>query len=534
MKKLSLLLLCALSALAGAAQTGVGVSNFQATQGSATTATFTVSWTPNSGTGRDSVWVFVDYNIRGTMERLPLNSGSLTNPSQDGASIKVAGNAAGAWVIAPAGGEAFSATVTLLSSTTYSYGSCAYAIPQPPEAHYTAYNAVKFTGTPPFELTFAGGGGSVSVPATTYTFPAGKTLTAFTDATRAPGIFTCTMPIVNPTSRNRIICNNTTAQLNVSASSATTNTYQWQWYKNGEAVTEGSGGTTNSYTTGALTNGATYSVATSIGACSVTNTIVVSMSTVTQCCNNDGVTYTKPESTVNFTAFSPCSATEVGTVWYLTDTRTYGNNQTYKVKKMPDGTIWMVQDMMFGNCSETSWVQESNYPGQAATTITPTVAPGYVGHCWTKAPSITKFAYTWGGAMNCSAPPINGDQCACGTSTASSTCGICPVGWHIPSGYVDGELYVFLDLLRTREGCDPATTVPCLAEFAWWEPEWGCFGDPLSNCYSSTFMYAMWTRSYKTYTWRSVLRAWVEGNRTSNNGIWDTYSAAAVRCVRNY
>jgi hypothetical protein len=185
MKKLSVLLLCALSALAGEAQTNVSVFNFKATPGtSATTATFSVSWT---SAGNDSVWVFVDYNTAGTMKRLPLTTATVS------AGTVRSPNKWGAWVVAPADGGDFSATVTLSSGTTYSYGSCAYAISRPPKALYTAYNTVAFTGTPPFELEFEGSS-SVSVPAAIYTIPAGSTLASVTDATRAPGIINCKEP----------------------------------------------------------------------------------------------------------------------------------------------------------------------------------------------------------------------------------------------------------------------------------------------------------------------------------------------------
>jgi hypothetical protein len=189
MKKSLLLIICSLSALAGAAQTYVSVSNFNANIGSsATTVTFNVSWT---SAGNDSVWVFVDYNTQGTMKRLPLTGATTTL----GTVHRPDNNNQGAWVIAPASGE-FATTVTLSSGTTYSYGSCAYAIPQPPTGQYTAYNVIKFTGTPPFDLTFKDAGGSVSVAAGTYTLPAGKTPASFTDATRAPGIIRCKAPAV--------------------------------------------------------------------------------------------------------------------------------------------------------------------------------------------------------------------------------------------------------------------------------------------------------------------------------------------------
>jgi uncharacterized protein (TIGR02145 family) len=334
MKKLSLLLLCALSALAGAAQTDVSVSNFQAMQGASATATFSVSWTPASKTGSDSVWVFVDYNTAGTMKRLPLATATASVGTVH------APNEWGVWVVAPVtGGARFATTVTLSSATTYSYGSCAYAIPQLPVAQYTGYNAIKFTGTPPFELTFTGSGGSVSVPATTYTLPAGKTPASVTDATRAPGVITCTTPSFVRQPGNTTICPETAAMLDAMTRQAAI----YQWYKNGDPVSSESSGTVTSYTAAAAA--ATYWVVATIDACSATSDSAAVSVNSAGC--GDGCT--KPEATVNFTAFAPCTDAVVGSTWYLTDTRESANKQTYRVRKMPDGKIWMVEDLKFGD-----------------------------------------------------------------------------------------------------------------------------------------------------------------------------------------
>jgi hypothetical protein len=59
---------------------------------------------------------------------------------------------------------------------------------------------------------------------------------------------------------------------------------------------------------------------------------------------------------VPFPAFNPCNAV-TDDYWYLTDARESNNVQTYKVKKMADGHIWMVQDMKFGDkCNKTTFI----------------------------------------------------------------------------------------------------------------------------------------------------------------------------------
>jgi hypothetical protein len=64
-----------------------------------------------------------------------------------------------------------------------------YASNYPPVATYTPLKAIKFTGTPPFDLVLSPGS-SVSVKEV-YELQGEQKLTSFTDKTGAPGIITC-------------------------------------------------------------------------------------------------------------------------------------------------------------------------------------------------------------------------------------------------------------------------------------------------------------------------------------------------------
>jgi uncharacterized protein (TIGR02145 family) len=162
---------------------------------------------------------------------------------------------------------------------------------------------------------------------------------------------------------------------------------------------------------------------------------------------------TMPGSTVNFTAFNPCSNAVTGDYWYLTDTReaAYGNTQTYKVKKMADGHIWMVQDMKFGNkCNKASALDGSS--GQDLKgNITSLNDMTYYGDCsaatTTSTPPNRGYWYNWAAAINKSGAYYgSSSNVGCGgtgsgtTDTNPGACqGICPVGWHVPTGDPSGE-----------------------------------------------------------------------------------------------
>jgi uncharacterized protein (TIGR02145 family) len=189
-----------LSSVVLSAQTnGVTVENLVVNIGSPSTVTFNVSWAPLTppAVWSDSVWVFVDHNVNGTMERLELLSSGATLTATSAPDVgrveQLAGNIKGVRVIGNARtNSSFSATVQLLTTTTNVAGACAYASNYPPVAEYATASSITFTGAPPFDLVLSTGG-QISVQ-TGYELVGGQTLVSFTDKTGAPGIIKCIPP----------------------------------------------------------------------------------------------------------------------------------------------------------------------------------------------------------------------------------------------------------------------------------------------------------------------------------------------------
>jgi hypothetical protein len=191
MKKILLLMMCCPMILS--AQNGVTVSNLVANSG---TVTFNVSWKSAGmpAPWSDSVWVFVDYNHAGRMERLPLSGATLSVPTWSAATVIFGkdGNKQGAWVMGNArSAGSFSATVRLLTDITDVAGVCAYASNYPPVGTYRAENTrIEFTGTPMYKMVLKKSGGSGTLTDFSdgsYTIREGYTVTSFTDKTGAPG-----------------------------------------------------------------------------------------------------------------------------------------------------------------------------------------------------------------------------------------------------------------------------------------------------------------------------------------------------------
>jgi uncharacterized protein (TIGR02145 family) len=173
-----------------AAQNGVTVSNLAVDAG---TVTFNVQWTNNHAPDfvwSDTVWVFVDYNKNGVMERLLVTSAT----ASAGTVIKIPNNDKGVWVAGNARTNgSFSATVKLLTAIKDIGGACVYGSNYPPVGKYSSADKIEFTGTPLYNIVLKnnGGGTETRTESSPYTVPAGYTVQSFTDKTGAPGKLGC-------------------------------------------------------------------------------------------------------------------------------------------------------------------------------------------------------------------------------------------------------------------------------------------------------------------------------------------------------
>jgi uncharacterized protein (TIGR02145 family) len=531
-KNLLLMMMCCPVILA--AQNGVTVSNLAVAAG---TVTFNVNWKNTSmpTLWSDTVWVFVDYNNKGVMERLPLSPGAtLTATSPGGKVIEETGNNKGVWVVGNARSTgSFSATVKLLTAVMDVGGACVYGSNYPPVGKYISTSEISFIGTPEYKVVLERGDKS------TYTatvdkneplpIPNGEVALSFTDKTGAPGTFTC-IP-------------STIYDLEVSASS---------FCEGGIGVTFALSGTDDGqiyelYRDGTLVvatldgdgSAATFSDAMNVVGTYTARTIPGGVFCPAEMNGNLPVAIitdpTSPGAMVDFTAFNPCTDAAVGTVWYLTDTReaSYNNTRMYKVKKMQDGRIWMVQDMKFGNlCGITfSGSNGSDQTGKVSNIGT------YYGDCTTLTnggtPPARGYLYDWAAAIN-KAEAYYGTTtnpgCS-GTGSSANACqGICPAGWHIPTGYNDGEFYD----LHYNYGRNCATNNDdCWDASSTWE---GVLGGYCTNSGS------LGGQGGSAYYWSSTYFDSDNAYRltfNSNNvrpGInaANNYAGFTVRCVRNY
>jgi uncharacterized protein (TIGR02145 family) len=244
---------------------------------------------------------------------------------------------------------------------------------------------------------------------------------------------------------------------------------------------------------------------------------------------------TAPNSTVNFTAFDPCPDAEIGTEWYLQDTRESDNNQTYTVRKMADGRIWMVQDMKFGNLCGTDLLGSSTVTGDQTGKVTTLIDKIYYGDCTTSANTATPvnrgYLYDWAAAIN-KAGALEGSTsnvgCS-GTTTAANACqGICPEGWHIPTGGSSGEFNNAKTKFQSTYGC---STDACWNASSQWEGTLGGYYEK-GALYKQGSDARYWSSTYFIITHSYTL--YFYSNSANAVYMCDKYNGRTVRCVRNY
>jgi uncharacterized protein (TIGR02145 family) len=235
-----------------------------------------------------------------------------------------------------------------------------------------------------------------------------------------------------------------------------------------------------------------------------------------------------PGSTVDFTVFSPCVAS-VGATWTLKDTRESGNIHSYKVKLMADGHYWMVQDLKFGNQCGTAFSGSSGSDKSGTTNVSSIGT--YYGDCINNTYTGAGNLYDWAATIQKPGAYYGtSTDVGCSSTTSGTSCqGICPAGWHIPTGGSDGE-YQVLHTAMTKADC---SGVACWNSTSAWEGVLGGYcnsGGSLSYQDSRAYY---WSSTY--YSPHDAYALYFYSTTVYPGTNYNTkYNGFSVRCVRNY
>jgi uncharacterized protein (TIGR02145 family) len=333
-------------------------------------------------------------------------------------------------------------------------------------------------------------------------------------------VLSVTCPSFNPgaiaTAGQSIFIGGTPATIMSTADATSDNgTISYQWYKNGNTI---NGATAASYTppkSDAATAGVhTYTRRAKDNMCNTTFTPSAGnwVLTVTAGCHSAGATAT-------FSNFSPCASSAYGATWPLTDDR---DGKTYNVRYLPDDNYWMVQDLRYGGTIEDACVNRINFYGMYSFAPSHRFGIGTYGDCTnvrnSNTPAERGYLYDWPAALQ------SRNGCSGRGENANSCRGICPVGFHIPTGeeysYANSSFVAFYR-------CDP----PC-AWLSWAYVKTG-YASPAGTLNSTGVTGEYWTSSKTTGSGSDADFFYFADNLVS----WSYLPAAnglAIRCVQNY
>ncbi|MBQ6313818.1 hypothetical protein IJI29_03140 [Candidatus Saccharibacteria bacterium] len=164
----------------------------------------------------------------------------------------------------------------------------------------------------------------------------------------------------------------------------------------------------------------------------------------------------------NLQNWNGCNTMNIGDVTALTDTR---DNNTYAVAKLADGKCWMIENLRLGGEEAmTLTSSDSNIASGSSFTLSASQDPTTNAWCNDDSAdcidqSMLSSNNTTNTIANMTSPMLDPDEskgiysmgnyynwysATAGTGTGSMLSGnatgsICPAGWHLPTGYTNGE-----------------------------------------------------------------------------------------------
>ncbi len=198
----------------------------------------------------------------------------------------------------------------------------------------------------------------------------------------------------------------------------------------------------------------------------------------------------------------------------LTDPR---DGKTYKIRKMPDGHWWMVENLKFGTCR--------NYTTYASKSVSGQIASGYYGVCQKSA--YGDYLYNWQAFMQHASAYEKGSNPSGNVNGNSLTQwqGICPEGWHVPSGGTTGEWQLLYDAFYH--------------DVSRFYPGTCAFNSKLTGLQTGKTLQgynifsAYWSSTTHTSVYAYGFHVSPSSINPTTNG-WGKNGGLSVRCIKNY
>ncbi len=235
-----------------------------------------------------------------------------------------------------------------------------------------------------------------------------------------------------------------------------------------------------------------------------------------------------PGATATMQNFFPCTAAANST-WTLTDARADAGGQSYKVRLMEDGRYWMVEDLKYplAACNKTT------FAGAKAVGSIGARVPGFYGDCRNNTQAGAGYLYDWMFAMQHKDAYYTSSwnpNCT-GNGSSNALCrGICPAGWHLPTGNpTTGE---FTLLNKAANGGKTNTDAGLRSS---WGGVYGGYSGSTGTLNHQGSSARYWSSSFYSAGAAYHLYFYSTGvNPATLDGYDYKYNGFSVRCVRNY
>ncbi len=239
-----------------------------------------------------------------------------------------------------------------------------------------------------------------------------------------------------------------------------------------------------------------------------------------------------PGTTATMQEFCPTNYTTNST-WVLTDARADAGGQTYTVRYLADGRFWMVNDLKYPTACGT---RTSGFSGATSQGTLGAKVPGFYGDCTNakngSTPANRGYLYDWmftmqnaGAYYGCSWDP----GCTDNPGSNAACQGICPEGWHLPTGNsTTGEFTLLNKAVNGGSTNSPAG----LLNTSTFSAVYGGYANSGSlSVQGSTGYY--WSSSFYTTNYAHYI-GFNSTHVTQSNGNNSKYLGLLVRCIRNY
>ncbi len=208
----------------------------------------------------------------------------------------------------------------------------------------------------------------------------------------------------------------------------------------------------------------------------------------------------------------------------LTDLR---DGKTYEVRKFADGKCWMVNDLRYGGVTDAC-LSRTAFDGNGSASPTGRFGAGTYGDCRND-PGYATYLYNWQAAMQNSTAYYNTTY----TGPTINVQGLCPQGWHLPTGGPTGE-QVALDQAIGGTGANHQTSGNA---FTFWRPGGNFLGTYAGYCDASGGLRDQGTNgNYWSSFQSSTTLAYFVGIYTGSvypQNAHDKFCGFSIRCVKN-